>query len=149
MIKRLFGSTVEILEKGLSLRAKRQAVLASNVANADTPGYKAKDLDFKRLMKRFMEKELQMNVHGRAGQKAASGRLELAVTNPGHMRPARDAEIDAGIIVSDETGIPNNVDLDLEMARLSENSIQYQTTLQLLIKKFEGLKNAATEGGRA
>ncbi len=150
MIKRLFGSTVQILEKGLDLRAKRQAVLASNVANADTPGYRAKDLDFKRLMNRFIENELSSGQRGNPSSlEIKKGALALSVTHPDHLIPEGGASALEGLKVSDETGVPNNVDLDLEMARLAENSIKYQTNLQLLIKKFEGLKNAVTEGGRA
>ena len=52
------------------------------------------------------------------------------------------------IFESRERGTPNNVDLDEQMSKLAENNLQYQASIQMLIKKFEILKNAIIEGGR-
>ncbi|RUM89961.1 MAG: hypothetical protein DSZ23_02380, partial [Thermodesulfatator sp.] len=73
--------------------------------------------------------------------------LPLVVTDQGHMG-AHVGMDSSGIVTSSERGVPNNVDLDEQMAKLSENNLQYQAAVQLLVKKFELLKEAATEGGR-
>ncbi len=159
MLGRLFGSTINILEKGLDLRARRQAILASNIANAETPGFQAKDLDFKRLIQKFAQDQLGEGYRhqdaegtGRPVITSAGDQnsLPLVTTDPRHFPSGTtQEELEAqGIVVSKETGVPNGVDLDIEMSKLAENSVQYQATLQLLTKKFNGLKNVITEGGK-
>ena len=157
-MKTLFGKTINVMQKALELRSRKNAVLASNIANVDTPGFREKDLDFRRLMDSYMkdlEEGKESGARGTSGGAAPfipPGRdglseLQLSVTDPGHMTPGHDRN-PAVILESDERGVPNNVDLDEQMARLSENNLQYQAAIQLLVKKFELLKEAATEGGR-
>ncbi|RUM89955.1 MAG: flagellar basal body rod protein FlgB, partial [Thermodesulfatator sp.] len=54
-VKTLFGKTIDIVQKALELRSKRNALLASNIANVDTPGYKQKDIDFRKIMDGYMK----------------------------------------------------------------------------------------------
>ena len=134
-MKGLFSGAIRTLEAAIRLRVRRQAVLAANVANVDTPGYKAKDIRFREAMERYLGL-------------AEPDELPLAVTRPGHL-PAYGENPSQGLIVeSREEGTPNNVDLDQEMARLAENNLEYQAAVQALIKELELLKNAVTEGGR-
>ncbi|NPA94648.1 MAG: flagellar basal body rod protein FlgB [Thermodesulfobacteria bacterium] len=143
-MKGLFGATIDIMGKALTLRSKRNAVLSSNIANVDTPGYKSRDLNFDKMMETYLkEKGVEVD-HGKGG---ASSEIPLRVTNPRHLR-GEEPEPPPAIVVSEERGVPNNVDLDEEMAKLSANNIQYQLTTQMLIKKFEMLKTAITEGGK-
>ncbi len=139
-MKTLFGKGFDILEKAISIRTKRNTVLSSNIANVDTPGYKAKDIPFERVMAQYLQ-----------GEKRDG--LELTRTQGAHLpRDYRDdpfSEKRQGIVVeSMERGTPNSVDIDVEMAKLSENNLQYQTSVQLLIRRLEGLKTAITEGGK-
>jgi len=135
-MKQLFGSTFNILEHSIELRTKRHAVLTANIANVDTPGYKAKDIPFEKIM-------------GKELEKSSKGSLTLTKTDPNHIDPAELKASKEGLIVtSNERGTPNNVDLDQEMAKLMENNLQYQATVQALIKEFEILRTAITEGGR-
>ena len=137
-MKSLFGKGYELLDRVLHVRSVKNTVISSNIANVDTPGYKARELPFKKVMDYYLGVE-------------NSGKLPLKRTNPRHLdnlgreKIARPEDF---IVKSRERGTPNNVDLDVEMAKLADNNLQYQATLQVLIRRLEGLKNAVTEGGR-
>lgn len=158
-MKTLFGKTFDVIQKALELRSTRNAVLASNIANVDTPGYRQKDLNFRQMMESYMEElDAEAKEAGAGGVSRSSslfinpgsagqGDLPLAATDPGHMVDSASSSPRA-ILESGERGVPNNVDLDEQMSKLSENHLEYQAAIQLLVKKFELLREAATEGGR-
>ncbi len=156
-MKTLFDKTIQLMQKALELRSKKNAILASNIANVDTPGYREKDLDFRQLMEGYAKKleSGKRNVQEITGQAAPFipldgkdvGELPLVATEPGHFSEGSSSAHDV-IEISRERGVPNNVDLDEQMSKLSENSLHYQATTQLLAKKFALLRDAATEGGR-
>jgi flagellar basal-body rod protein FlgB len=110
-------STMKILEHMLDIAATRQKVLASNIANADTPGYKAKDISF--------QKELDRVLNGAA---PSGYEVHETVTT----MPNRDG---------------NTVNLDIEMAKVAENSLTYTTATQLMGMKIRMLKDVI-KGGR-
>lgn len=115
----------QILEKMLDVASFRQKVLASNIANADTPGYKAKDISF--------QKELEKAVAGPAGKtpgKTVGQSYEVFETVT--TMPNRDG---------------NTVNLDMEMARVAENTLLHNTAAQLLSMKFRMIKDII-KGGR-
>ncbi len=134
-MKGLFGPTFQVLTRAVQLRTKRHAVISSNIANVDTPGYKAKELPFEEIMKREFSKE---KVPPLPLERTHSSHIALDRGNDG-----------VPIEIIKERGIPNDVDIDIEMAKLMENNLQYQATIQALIKEFDLLKTAVTEGGRA
>ena len=115
---------VDPLVAQMRYRQHRHAAIASNIANADTPGYRAVDVTFEQAL-------------GRA--------LGLAVTHPAHRAGvragAREAVVPAG-------GIPrrdgNDVDIDREMAKLARNQIEYQFLARVLGARFRKLKEAIT-----
>jgi flagellar basal-body rod protein FlgB len=115
----------------LSLRARRAELLASNLANADTPSYKAKDIDFDAVLERE--------------QQGASS-TSLAVTNPAHIggkSPDGVAATDLKYRIPNQPSLDGNtVDPHLEKAAFAENAIQYQTTLTLLDQRIRGLMTA-------
>ncbi len=137
-MKDIFGPAVSVMAKALSLRAKRNTVISANIANVDTPGYKSKDINFQEVMESCLEK---------TAPDAKEDQLPLKVTNSRHLG-ASGKKVELKVTESTERGVPNNVDLDEEMAKLSENNIKYQLTTQMLIKKMEMLKTAITEGGK-
>jgi len=115
-------------EQALYLRSKRTTILASNIANADTPNYKAKDIDFKSILSQ--------------SQQAAS--LSLTHNNPRHISAEK---------ISSTSGLQyrnpyqasldgNTVDPQLEKAAFSENAVRYQATLRFIGGKFKGLLTA-------
>ncbi len=141
-MKSIFDPVFDVMSKALSFRTKRNSIIASNLANIDTPGYKSKDLDFKGLMESYLEEKGLSKK-----EKTNEPSLELQITNQRHLEPEEEKPT-TPIIESQERGVPNNVDLDEQMAKLSENNIQYQIVTQMLVKKFELLKTAITEGGK-
>ncbi len=140
-MKSLFAPVFDVMSKALSLRTKKNSLIASNLANVDTPGYKSKDLNFRGLMETYLEEK------GLSKKRNIEEEVVLHTTNPKHLKPKEDYSKDF-IIENQERGVPNNVDLDEQMAKLSENNIQYQIVTQMLVKKFELLKTAITEGGK-
>lgn len=134
----IFSSTINLLGKSIDLRTRQQNLLSSNVANAETPNYVPKALAF--------EDELQNAVKG-----AKKGTNVL--TNQRHI-PLKgvSGRIDtvAGRVVETPAKTPgkdgNAVELENEMSRMSENQIMYNASVQILSKKFEGLKSAIREG---
>ncbi len=142
-MKNIFGSAIEVMGRALCLRAKRNTIISSNIANIDTPGYKAKDMNFRQVMDSYLEEKMGI----RSGGSQAERDIAIKTTHPNHIS-AKPKKVEPSVDVSKERGVPNNVDLDEEMAKLSENNIQYQLTAQMLIKKFEILRTAITEGGK-
>lgn len=125
-----FDKILGIHAQSLQLHAKRAEVLAGNIANADTPGYKARDFDFKAVLQQ---------------QTAQTSRL--TTTHPDHI------PLDDGIISPSEMAyrIPsqpsldgNTVDSELEHTAYAENAIQYQTSLRFLSGTIQTLKKAIT-----
>ena len=127
----LFDSTTAVLKKSLDLRMQNQQVVASNIANAETPGYAAKSFEF--------EDQLRAAV--------ATNDSNMQRTHPLHM-PQQGAAIEQvnGRIVEhpDTTGLGdrNSVDMDHEMVVMGKNQLYYEATTQLLSKKMGILKYA-------
>jgi flagellar basal-body rod protein FlgB len=129
-----------VLEKsldGLSLRAQ---TISNNVANVDTPNFKASEVSF--------EQQLLSAIGGQP----AAGDLPLAVTNAAHIDPNHAASLDeikpAAVQLTNTTlrNDGNNVDVDREMARLAETQLAYQASTQLLNEKLRLFKEAVWEG---
>ena len=109
--------------KMLALRGYRQQILASNIANADTPNYKARDIDFASALS------------------AASGSLAMRRTDAGHLEVGGGSGI-AGVKLMYRTSIQpsidgNTVDADVEQAQYSENALQYMSTVQFMNGKLQ------------
>ncbi|MEK6576440.1 MAG: flagellar basal body rod protein FlgB, partial [Nitrospirota bacterium] len=109
----IFGKTIGILENLLDLRSKRHNLILSNIANQDTPRYKARDLSF------ADELTAKIKAPGEG----------LMVTSPGHIGVDSDVYNEKGKVITETTkaiGIDqNSVNVDQEMANLAENSIMY------------------------
>jgi len=121
-----------VLGKAMDLRVQRHAALASNIANADTPHYKARDFDFQSAMQNAL-----------AGN-SANGALTMATTSSGHLAGAGGA---GGVKLQyrSETQSAvdgNTVDMDVERAQITDNALQYEILSQLIKDRFSGLKSA-------
>jgi flagellar basal-body rod protein FlgB len=134
----LFGATQHLLSFSMRLRSMRHELLAGNIANADTPGYRAKDLDFSAALKAAVAPEPQ------AG---ADARLQLIAARPLN---AAAPTAESLIRVQDAEGKfdDNSVDLDRQIASLVENSLSYETSLTLLGRTLANLRYAISEGKR-
>lgn len=108
-------------QTALNVRGYRQQLLASNIANADTPNYKARDVDFRDA--------LQTALGGRAGS------LPMAQTSPRHLQPQGTSPFGASIQYRTETQSSvdgNTVNLDAERSQFAENAIQYEASLTFI-----------------
>ncbi len=108
--------------RALQLESRRTELLAANLANADTPGFKARDIDFKQAL------AAATNAAGAAGN-AAGTAMESATQFRVPMAPSLDG---------------NTVDVQLEQAAFAENNVRYQATLTLLNGKLRSLMTAIT-----
>ncbi|MCB0365215.1 MAG: flagellar basal body rod protein FlgB [Bdellovibrionaceae bacterium] len=134
----LFDKTTDALGASINLRLLRQSITSSNIANAETPGYKAKKVDFEEALSRAIDVEGLRQMNSSSGEHFATG--------PGSISRVRADVYDNPDINVTNDG--NTVDMEKEMATLAENSILYKAALQLINKKMAALKYAATEGSR-
>lgn len=122
---------LSVLSQAMNMRTQRHQVLASNIANADTPGYKARDFSFESAMQNAM-----------AG--GAKSGVALARTDSGHIG-AGSGSAHAAIQYRKETQSAvdgNTVDMDVERTQIAENALQYQILTQLISEKFKGVRSA-------
>jgi flagellar basal-body rod protein FlgB len=128
----LFDPISASLERALDLRVRQHGLTASNVANADTPGYKAQHLDFEVSFERAVD-EIQ--------DAAAAGR-----------RPDV-ASLDDLVEVREAPALPGRVDgnsvrAEVEMVQLSFTQAHYDATVEVMNRRFAMLEYAASDGGR-
>lgn len=122
-----FDKALGIHAQALEVRTARAEILANNLANADTPGFKARDIDFKAMLNEQMDGQLKMTTtngqHLPHGNAAAPG--ELLYRSP--LQPSIDG---------------NTVDTQQELADFTKNAMDYQASFQFLNGKFKSLTNA-------
>lgn len=134
---------IAILEQALAAAALRHQALAHNLANVNTPGYKALRVSF--------EDELARALDAQAGR---DRRLPLARTDPGHLPGPAPAPPRAAAphvwrdLTRSARADGNNVDLEAEMARVAANQIWYMALSRQIGDEFGRLRLAATEGRR-
>jgi flagellar basal-body rod protein FlgB len=121
-----FDKALGIHPQALALREKRGELLAANLANADTPGYKARDLNFETVFKQNLQLAQGME-HTHAKHLPNQGLLQAHTM----YRNPNQASLDG-----------NTVEANVEQAKYAENAVQYQASLQFLNNKFSGLMMA-------
>jgi len=101
----------------------RQKVIASNIANSDTPGYKARDVEFGNILQK---------------------RMKLTTTNQGHVKGNSGNKISTKITVNNDPswGDRNNVQMNIEVAKMTENSLTHDAAVRLLNAKIKMFKTA-------
>jgi len=137
-IQSLFDETMATIQKSLNTGSLRHKVLTSNIANIDTPNYKAFEVVMKDAGKH--------NAH-------AKRPIELVRTQPRHLSGRHSSSNPVEIKTVDSSGNNfradgNTVDLDRAMGKLAANTLMYRTAAQIIKKKFQGLKNAIQGGGK-
>jgi len=135
----MFGAiekTLRLVGTALKVRSYKHDLLASNIANVDTPGYRRKDIPFKKVMETYLSYQ--------------GPHISLKTTSPKHIKGYRQSRLGEIIKAYEEKtlGTPNNVSLEEEMVSLTENQVLYETTLQALAKQLQMLNEAITEGGK-
>lgn len=126
----LFSGTIQNLENALGRANIKQKVITNNIANIDTPNYKAKKVSFRNLLDQ------------------ETSNLEAVKTDYRHVDFTGSGD-DYSIVSSSDTSYQqngNNVDIDKEMTDLAENQINYQALVERMSGKFNSLKTVLTGG---
>jgi flagellar basal-body rod protein FlgB len=129
-------------ETALKVGGQRQQVIASNMANADTPGFKASTVDFSDALARAT---------GETGSASAAPRVTLHGTRAGHI----DRSADSGAVVLSTTDLHpqaptqpsidgNTVDMDVERAAFADNTVRYEASFSFLNHQIKTLMSAIT-----
>ena len=132
----IFGNTLAQLERSLDLRANNQKLIVSNLANLDTPNYKA----FKMMVAEQMERS---SINGAP--------MAMARTHSSHMAP-RAGQMENAAVERVESnprsirGDGNTVELETEMSNLAENTLLYNTATRIVANKFNLLKSVIKGG---
>lgn len=125
-----FDSIFGIHESALKVRGERVSVLAANLANADTPNFKARDLDFESVLSGVGEQAMAMvktsTLH-MAAAGASTGGAELKYRNP--FQPSLDG---------------NTVEVPIEQAAFAENAVRYQASLMFINRRIASIESALT-----
>ncbi len=127
-----FSNALGVHEHALELRTKRAEILANNIANADTPGYKARDIDFQSMLSEQMS--------GKSSEQS----LKMATTNGKHL-PFNGNNDSAELLYrmpSQPSLDGNTVDTQTEKAEFMKNTLQYQSSFQFLNGRFKSMTNA-------
>ncbi|MEJ2576344.1 MAG: flagellar basal body rod protein FlgB [Gammaproteobacteria bacterium] len=119
-----------LYEHTVKLRARRAEVLAANMANADTPGYRARDFDFRQVLER---------------QTPQVAPVRLVSTHAAHLDGGRELVSPAQLkyrIPQQPTLDGNTVEVEVEQAQFSKNAMAYQASLRFLDGRIKSLKSA-------
>jgi flagellar basal-body rod protein FlgB len=127
-----FDRALGIHQQALGFRAQRAEVLANNIANADTPHYKARDLEFATVLAEQSTKTQRgpVNLNRTDSRHIAADGIQAGTADLAYRTPFH-ASIDQ-----------NTVDLQIEQSNYAENSVQFQASFTLLNSKFKGLVTA-------
>jgi flagellar basal-body rod protein FlgB len=138
---KLFDFTQRLLELSMRARSARHEVLSANIANADTPGYRPKDMDFKSVMKSAVD-DHQLQASSADGQpdngEVKSIDIPSMIYEPEYPNDRHGEDRLDG----------NGVSIDRQMALMSENGLAYEASLTLLSRTLAGLRYAISEGRR-
>lgn len=128
----MFDKTISVLSKALDVMSIRHEVIASNIANQDTPNYSGKNVNFAKALDSAISSQ------------QAGG---ITTTNPRHIRLNESGAGDMqGIVeVTPDRGADydnNNVNAEIEMSKMAENTILYNASAQLIASKFKSISSA-------
>jgi len=128
------GADLQFLQRAIALRSQRQEVLSSNVANADTPNYKARDFDFKAAMQ------------GAMGARMRLPETQLARTSVRHIpgtAPSTRADVELLYRQPVQPSLDGNtVDMDVERVQFADNTLRMQASMSLISQRIKTLTQA-------
>lgn len=122
--------------QALSLRVARQELLSSNVANADTPNFKAKDIDFASVLNQKLSLVPSRN------------QVNLNTTSPLHINSAASGTLGDNILYRVPLQLSadgNTVDMDMERTRFADNAIKYDASITFINNEFRNISSALQE----
>lgn len=129
----LFDKTTDALATSLAMRQIRHNVTSANIANAETPNYHAKKVDFEDALARALDLD---------------GNNMLTTSHNNHYSVGGRQPVEPGIYENPDVAVNNDgntVDMEKEMSALAENSILYKSALQLINKKMAAMKYVINE----
>jgi flagellar basal-body rod protein FlgB len=124
MIPRLFDGAVDHLTRGIAFATRRHEVLTQNIANLETPGYRARDVVFEDVLTPL---------------------VKVSAPDGGALAPLADGEVRPRLVYAEDGapgGTGNDVKLDRQMARLAQNTLFHQALVQVLGSRFAAMKQA-------
>jgi flagellar basal-body rod protein FlgB len=127
---KLFSNTINNLEQALSQSTTKQRVISNNIANVDTPNYKAQEVRFNNTLSNEMQK---LQAH-----KTNNKHFDFGSTSSGYQLTSRAN--------TNYQHNGNNVDIDQEMTDMAKNQIQYNALIDRLSSKFSSLKTVIKGG---
>lgn len=136
---KLFNNTMVAYQRSMDFRSQRHNLVSTNISNAETPGFQAKDVEFEGILKDALSTERGLTlVRTHKKHLGGGGDIEILSSRP------EIVPVDSPVTSFDG----NTVSVDKEMAKLSENSLLFQTETEVLARLFGGLKNAISGGTR-
>ncbi len=132
----LFSTTFDVLHRNMTLRQQRQEVLSANIANAETPGFVAKDVQFEEALRNAATPPALAPLQRTHAQHLASPRPALG-------------EVQSVLVATPSDNIGNDlntVSIDQEMSKLTMNTFHYNASAEFLSRSFDQLKRTISEG---
>lgn len=136
----LFGPTHHLLALSMRLREARHEILSANIANADTPGYQPRDIDFDAALRSLIQPVP-------SGSQSEGG-IQLIAAQPMYLPFPNAGAASLNGHPGEERLDGNSVSLDQQMAMLTENALLYETSLTLLSRQLAALRYVIGEGRR-
>jgi flagellar basal-body rod protein FlgB len=138
---RLFNFSQQLLELSMRVRGARHEILSANIANADTPGYRPRDIDFASTMRTAVEMD-----DTAAGSREQQ--MERLLASPLDLQPIVYEPGMTNHQHGEDRLDGNGVSLDRQMALLNENALSYEASLTLFSRTLASLRYAIGEGRR-
>lgn len=137
----MFTTTIDLLGKSIDLRSRNQNLIASNIANAETPQYVPKTLSFENEL----QGALKHDSHSSRGAAITNNRhIPLKAGGASGVRDVTGKIIETPAKTPGKDG--NAVEMEDEMGKMVENQIMFNASVQMLTKKFDGLRTAIKGG---
>jgi flagellar basal-body rod protein FlgB len=138
---------VNVHHDTLKVRSQRMEVISGNLANANTPGYKARDIDFQAAMKTAQSTQSLGQGLKMTGSTGASN---LVKTHENHLSGGSQMQSQIDFIIPNQpdTGDGNTVDVQQQRNAFLETAMRYEASLMLLNGKFKGMKKALSSGNQ-
>lgn len=137
---RLYNRTFDMLSHTLDISAKRHNLIAGNIANMDTIGYKPRDLDFQKTLKRAM------------GEVESKPQQPIDMRHEKHFSGIQDEESLQKFKLYNTEDVDihhlDSVNIDTEMMNIWENNVKFRSASEMLIRKMNILKHSIQEGGK-
>ncbi len=130
----LFDHSFQVLEKAVGISQQRHGLIANNISNLDTPGFKAQEIDFKSALQNAISSDMDD--------------VTLTKTHADHLGLQSGASSVSSFEEEGQFDGLNWVDMDNEMKKLTENKLIYRTAVEAMLRKITIIKDVIKEGGR-